>query len=105
MIFNKKNSDRGRISGNSAEERISTWFSHFKNLLGNAAAVDDVDDNYLPEDVILSGLDIYDRPFTIDELHACAKSSLRLGKSTGPHKIPPEVTQPHQRPGRPSPSG
>ena len=86
----KINSECGRIPGNSAEEQISTWFSHFKNLLGNAPAVDDVDDNYLAEDVILSGLDIYDDPFTIDDL-ASAKSSLRSGKSTGPDKIPPEV--------------
>ena len=53
-------------------------------------AVDDMDDNYLAEDVILSGLDIYDGPFTIDDL-ASAKSSLRSRKRTGPDKIPPEV--------------
>ena len=57
------------VSGNSPEERVTTWFSHFKNF----------------ED-----LDIKDDLFIQDEFKK-VKSSLKIGKAAGPNNIPPLV--------------
>ena len=78
---------RGQVAGNSPKERTNTWFSLFKNLLGNAPPVDDPEED-IPD--IIANLDIEDGPFTMEEyLHA--KRSLKLGKCAGPDNIPPEV--------------
>ena len=34
-----KKTKEGQVSGNSPEERVTTWFTHFKNLLGNTPDV------------------------------------------------------------------
>ena len=78
---------RGQVAGNSPKERTNTWFSHFKNLLGNAPPVDDSEED-IPD--IIANLDIEDGPLTMEE-HLHAKRSLKLGKCAGPDNIPPEV--------------
>ena len=34
-ITGRKNSKRGKIKANSKEERVTIWYEHFKQLLGN----------------------------------------------------------------------
>ena len=75
-----------RIHGSTQEDRLENWHVHFKNLLG-----DEAEDNNLEEiDPVLKDLDICDGPFTMQEFKK-AKQQLQLGKSAGPDQIPPEV--------------
>ena len=66
---------------------MSTWFTHFKNLLGSPPEVDDPDEE-IPN--IFEDLDIKDDPFTLDEFRK-VKSSIKIGKAAGPDEIPPDV--------------
>ena len=83
----RKRTKEGQIAGNSPEERVNTWYTHFKNLLGTQPAEEEVGEE-IP--AVLTNLNINDGPFTAAEL-ARAKSTLRQGKSAGPDDIPPEV--------------
>ena len=73
------------VAGNSPEERVNTWFTHFKNLLGTHQTVEDAE---MDVPAVLGDLNIDDGPFTSHEF-AEAKASLRQGKSAGPVGIPP----------------
>ena len=86
-ITGRKKAKEGQVSGNSPEERVNTWFTHFKNLLGNQPDVDDPDEA-IP--TVFDDVDINDEPFTMDE-YKKVKLSLKLGKAAGPDGIPPEV--------------
>lgn len=86
-VKGRKKNKIGQISGKSSEDRLQTWFMHFKNLLGNHPTVND-EDGDIP--TIFTDIDIDDSMFTIAELKR-VKSSLRQGKSAGPDGIPPEV--------------
>ena len=66
---------------------MSTWFSHFKKLLGNPPDVEDPDE-VIP--TIFDDLNIKDDLFSEDEYRK-VKSSLTIGKAAGPDRIPPEV--------------
>ncbi len=66
---------------------MTTWFTHFKKLLGSPPEVDEPDEE-IP--VIYEDLEIEDGPFTTAEFKK-VKTSLKLGKSAGPDGIPPEV--------------
>ena len=86
-ITGRKRSKEGQVAGTSPEERVSTWFTHFKKLLGDPPVVEDPDEE-IP--TIYSDLDIKDDIFTIEEFRK-VKSSLKLCKAAGPDEIPPEV--------------
>jgi len=86
-VTGRKKSKEGQVAGASPEERVTTWFNHFKKLLGDSPSVQDPDEE-IP--IVFSDLDIDDGPFTEEE-YAKAKSNLKLGKSPGPDNIPPEV--------------
>ena len=86
-VTGRKRSKEGQVAGTSPEERVSTWFTHFKKLLGEPPVVEDPDEE-IP--TLYRNLDIKDDIFTIDEFRK-VKSSLKLGKAAGPDEIPPEV--------------
>ena len=86
-ITGRKQSKEGQVAGASPQERVTTWFTHFKNLLGSPPEVDDPDED-IPN--IYEDLDINDGPFTLDEFKK-VKSSIKIGKAAGPDEIPPDV--------------
>lgn len=86
-ISERKKTKEGQVTGTCAEERVMTWFTHFKNLLGSDPVVEDADDD-IP--AIFANLDIDDGPFTPAE-YTKVKTSLKQGKAAGPDAIPPEV--------------
>ena len=86
-ITGRKKSKEGQVAGTSPEERVATWFTHFKKLLGDPPVVEDPDEE-IP--TVYENLDIKDDKFTIEEFRR-VKSSLKLGKAAGPDEIPPEV--------------
>ena len=86
-ITGRKKAKDGQVAGNSPEERVSTWFTHFKNLLGNPPEVDEPDE-VIPN--VFEDVEINDEPFTKEEFLK-VKASLKLGKAAGPDEIPPEV--------------
>jgi hypothetical protein len=83
----RKKSKEGQVAGNSRDERVNTWFTHFHKLLSSSPEVDDPDKE-IPN--IFEGIDINDGPFTMEEYHK-VKTTLKLGKAAGPDGIPPEV--------------
>ena len=60
----RKNAKDGQVAGESPEERVNTWFTHFKKLLGNTPEVEEPDKT-IP--AVYEGLDIDDGPFTLDK--------------------------------------
>lgn len=86
-VTGRKRAKEGQVSGNSPEERVTTWFTHFQKLLGEPPTVEDPDEE-IPS--IFADLDIDDGLFTLDEFRR-VKASLQLGKAAGPDNIPPEV--------------
>ena len=86
-ITGRKRAKEGQVEGSSPEERVITWFTHFKKLLGNPPEVEDVDEK-IPN--IFEDLDINDGLFTTEELKK-VKSSLQIGRVAGPDAIPSEV--------------
>ena len=86
-ITGRKKSKEGQVTGTSPEERVTTWFTHFKKLLGDPPAVEDPDEE-IP--TIFDQLEINDDIFTLEEYRK-VKSSLKIGKAAGPDEIPPEV--------------
>ena len=86
-ITGRKKSNEGHVTGTSPEERVTTWFTHYKKLLGEPPVVEDPDEE-IP--TIFDQLDINDDAFTLDEFGK-AKSSLKIGKAAGADEIPPEV--------------
>ncbi|KAJ8355109.1 hypothetical protein AAFF_G00098000 [Aldrovandia affinis] len=78
----RKRTKEGQVEGHSPEERVVTWFNHFRRLLGTTA---EGDEEEIPS--FLQNLNIDDGPFTTSEF-ARAKTMLREGKSAGPDGIP-----------------
>ena len=73
--------------GASPEERVSTWFAYFKNLLGETPNAEGNEED-LPQ--IFENLNIDDGTFTADE-QTKARIALKQGKSAGLDNMPPEV--------------
>ncbi|KAJ8413758.1 hypothetical protein AAFF_G00082650 [Aldrovandia affinis] len=81
----RKRSREGQLAGCSPEERVTSWFTHFRDLLGTHPTVDGAEEE-IP--AVLTSLEIDDGPFTATEF-ATVKSTLKEGKSAGPDGIPP----------------
>ena len=43
-LSGRKNAKDGQLAGESPEERVNTWFTHFRKLLGNTPEVEEPDD-------------------------------------------------------------
>ena len=93
-ITGRKTAKKSMIKGKTKEERVETWFKHFKSLLGKKNDTDGSDEEEEEEDIgkVLDNLDIDDGPFSQSELQK-AKKSLKRGKQTGSDNIAPEVLQ------------
>ncbi|XP_014677269.1 PREDICTED: uncharacterized protein LOC106817136, partial [Priapulus caudatus] len=76
-----------QIDGKTVDDRVISWYCHFKNLLGNPPTVQDVDEEIEP---VFLDLPIDDGPITLDEYHQ-AKQSLKAGKSCGEDGVVPDV--------------
>ena len=60
-VAGRKRAIEGQVEGSSPKERVTTWFTHFKNLIGNTPEVEKVDEEIFEE------MDIRDSIFTLDE--------------------------------------
>ena len=85
-ISGRKTARKGMIKGNTKEERIDKWFSHFKNLFGKSSDTEDTEEL----EKVLHNLDIEDGLFTREELKK-AKRSMKKGKQTGSDNISADV--------------
>ncbi|KAJ8398095.1 hypothetical protein AAFF_G00431720 [Aldrovandia affinis] len=72
----RKRSREGQLAGCSPEERVTSWFTHFRDLLGTHPTVDGAEEE-IP--AVLTNLEIDDGPFTATEF-ATVKSTLKEGK-------------------------
>ena len=54
-LSGRKNAKGGQVAGESPEERVNTWFTHFSKLLGNTPEVEEPDET-IP--AVYEGLDI-----------------------------------------------
>ena len=43
-LSGRKNAKDGQLAGESPDERVNTWFTHFRKLLGNTPEVEEPDD-------------------------------------------------------------
>ncbi|ELT89220.1 hypothetical protein CAPTEDRAFT_186252 [Capitella teleta] len=84
-ITGRKKTIEGQVAGASPEERVKTWYNHFRNLLGSTPETEELED----VDMILAEGNISDDPFSPEE-YIKVKISLKQGKSSGPDEIPPE---------------
>ena len=82
----RKKAKEGQVEGASPQDRVTTWYNHFQKLLG--AKPNEESEEEIP--TVFSNLRINDGRFTMKE-YLKVKSSLKLGKSSGPDNIPPEV--------------
>ena len=83
----RKRTKEGQVEGHTSEERVATWFNHFRGLLGTTS---DGEEEDIPS--FLQDLNIKDDPFTVTEF-AMVKNTLREGKSAVPDGIPLEVVK------------
>ena len=74
-ITGRKRAKEGQVVGSSPEERVSTWFSHFKKLLDNPPEAEDPDEEVLN---IFEDLKISDELLSFEEFRK-VKSSLKIG--------------------------
>ena len=86
-VSGRKKSRAGRLKGNTKEERINSWYNHFKDLLGNPPDVLE-EDEVIPE--VFSELPIRTDAFDLEEYQR-AKKAVKEGKSFGEDGITPEV--------------
>ena len=86
-ISGRKNTRKGQIEGETSEERIKSWYNHFKGLLGQQPNPSNSDEEVAQ---VLMGMNIEAGPFTKEEYRK-AKTAIKEGKSCGEDGIPPEV--------------
>ena len=79
----RKRSKDGQAAGCSPGDRVTTWFTHFRDLLDTHPRVDGAEEEI---SAVLRDLKIDDGPFTISEL-AAVKSTLKQGKSARRHSL------------------
>ena len=87
QISGRKAAKKGIIKGKSKEERISSWYQHFSQLLGKVPVINDPREEF---PTVFSNLDIKTGPFTMKEYQE-VKRKLKTGKLPGSDGIPPEV--------------
>ena len=80
----RKRAREGQLAGCSPEERVTSWFTHFRDLLGTHPTVDGAMKE-IP--AVLTNLGIDDGPFTATEF-VTVKSTLKQGKSSEADGIP-----------------
>lgn len=80
-----KDPKRGRWKETPLKERVTSWLTHFRNLL---CTHQDVEGTMGEIPAVLGDIRIDDGPFSTKE-YVKVKASLRLGKSAGPDGIPP----------------
>ncbi len=86
-VSGRKRSKAEQVKGDTPEDRVKSWFTHFRNLLGDPPTVTGEDLEIVD---VLTNVDIDDGPFSMEELRK-VKCSLKQGKRAGPDDIPPEV--------------
>ncbi|KAJ8385856.1 hypothetical protein AAFF_G00179220 [Aldrovandia affinis] len=72
----RKRSWEGQLAGCSPEEKVTSWFTHLRDLLGTHPTVDGAEEE-IP--AVLTNLEIDNGPFTATEF-ATVKSTLKEGK-------------------------
>ena len=86
-ISGRRSSRKGQIEGNTKEERINSWYTHFQWFLGNPPQiqgnVDDVAQIFDAQNIDIG-------PFTLDEYQK-AKRAIVEGKACGEDNITPEI--------------
>ena len=82
----RKRSKDGQAAGCSPGDRVTTWFTHFRDLLGTHPRRWSLDGAEEEISAVLRDLKIDDGPFTISEL-AAVKSTLKQGKSARRHSL------------------
>ena len=87
-VSGRRTRNMARIQGSTQEERLENWHTHFRNLLGEEAEVNNLEEIDPHPD--FKKVNICDGPFTMQEFRR-AKQQIILGKSAGPDLIPPEV--------------
>ena len=87
VISGRKKAQLSKLKGNSPEERVELWHTHFSKLLGNPPSITDPD---VPIEAVFCNLEIPDEPFSVDEF-VKAKKTMRCGKACGEDGITPEL--------------
>ncbi|XP_072048646.1 uncharacterized protein [Amphiura filiformis] len=64
-ITGRKASVKGQLKGDTQNERINNWFTHFKDLLGSPPEIDGEDEDIVP---VAKDLNINVAPFSQEEL-------------------------------------
>ena len=88
-LTGKKSVPLSKIKGATKADRLSTWFNHFKQLLGPTEVETDVTSEFFNHQ-IAEDLPIETSPFTEDELIVCLKKLSRQ-KASGPDNIPASI--------------
>ena len=86
-ISGRKATQTARIHGENSTDRINTWYTHFKNLLGKPPEQFE-DNGLLP--TIFEEHPIPIGPFSMDE-YKKAKDCIKCNKSSGEDGVTPEV--------------
>ena len=84
-LSGKRSKPTTRIKGGSSAKRMSSWYNHFKNLLGKPPKTPT--NISLPMEKISDDLDICTSDFYINELKIAIKN-LKSSKAFGPDNIP-----------------
>ena len=89
QISGRKAAKKGIIKGKNKDERVSSWYRHFSQLLGNEP---NIRNSNLDEEIptIFDNLGINTGEFTMEEYQQ-VKRKLKTGKLPGSDEIPPEV--------------
>ena len=89
QISGRKAAKKGIIKGKNKDERVSSWYRHFSQLLGNEP---NIRNSNLDEEIptVFDNLGINTGEFTMEEYQQ-VKRKLKTGKLPGSDEIPPEV--------------
>ncbi len=74
-VSGRKRSKAGQVKGDTPEDRVKSWFTHFRNLLGDPPTVTGEDLEIID---VLTNVDIDDGPFSMEELRKVKYSQMQL---------------------------